>query len=632
MKERGVYERIQLLYTVFSNEEKKIHKKIAISNLVYNSFLSYQFEGNIGELKNTIKVCCARSLHRQKGDVVEIHMEDLPDKMFQRDRYEQRIHNESDDRMIMVQDLNHEGVVISPLLELYDHLLSIEDSHIKFVNECLNYLQEYYHKLTFDNRNVETYKNDFIFENLDSILKKTLHKYGCKINNNDILSLFRYIEDGCRQPFHIRQYCDKRKTDMLRFQQQVASALPKEERIADELMTKINRQLDMKFDPLCKALLTLNIRSFNRNIELKKRIGIIMAHGYSTASSIADAANKLLGDYIFESIDMDIDTDTQRVVDELNDYLKSNNNFEELVLLVDMGSLEQIYTGIDHEINANIGIINNITTKLALEVGNELRNNSPLQKLLQNVCEGNAFHYRLIEKKTKEDVIVCACASGLGTAEKLRSLLLSSIPESLGIHIITYDYNVLISQKKSCELFEKYNVICIIGTLDPVIDTITFIPIQELIVEQDIEKMNHILKDYMNYDEIEKFKQDILKNFSLSNVMNYLTILNPNMLLEHVALALDNFQKLYGIQICNKTCVGLYVHICCMIERLVVRQPLENYVDIERLHSMEQRFITCIRKAFEETQRYYGIEIPEHEIGYIFDYIQNDQESNQNEW
>lgn len=95
------------------------------------------------------------------------------------------------------------------------------------------------------------------------------------------------------------------------------------------------------------------------------------------------------------------------------------------------------------------------------------------------------------------------------------------------------------------------------------------------------------------------------------------------MLLEHVATALDDFQQNYGIRIENNTCVGLYVHICCMIERLVTHQPLDNYLDIDDLQANHQDFITSIKQTFASVEKYYSVEIPDDEIGYIYDYISN---------
>lgn len=111
-------------------------------------------------------------------------------------------------------------------------------------------------------------------------------------------------------------------------------------------------------------ILSLHLKILNRVQDLNKRIGIIIAHGFSTASSLADAVNKFLGRYVFDSIDMPLHVTTQEIIERLNRYLSKTGRFEELFLLVDMGSLEELYKGIENQ-NTTIGIMNNVTTKLA---------------------------------------------------------------------------------------------------------------------------------------------------------------------------------------------------------------------------------------------------------------------------
>lgn len=83
-----------------------------------------------------------------------------------------------------------------------------------------------------------------------------------------------------------------------------------------------------------------------------------MAHGYSTASSIAESANKLLDTYVFDAIDMPLNVDSTTIINKINNYLSYMGKIKHLYLLVDMGSLEEIYQGIQIK-NVDIAMINN---------------------------------------------------------------------------------------------------------------------------------------------------------------------------------------------------------------------------------------------------------------------------------
>lgn len=622
LKDRGLYEKIQLIYSSLLDESKLIKKKIRLSNFVYNILVNYDFDGNVGDLKNVIKVCCASALIDEKDNAISIHMKHLPTSLFKRNIEYQNSNLPVDNKLIELEELNVKHYVSCKLTQLFDDMLTIKEQD-QFLEQSRIKLKEYYNHLIYDNRENFDDKNHYVSERIARILEQEFNRYNIKINNSDQLTLQSYVEDLLKNLIRVFNWQQEHETEMTELLEYVSTLYTRESMIAESIEKKVSHVLDISFGPMFIILLTLNLKTMNHEESYNRRLGIILAHGFSTASSIANAANTLLDEYIFEAIDMPVDVSNQEVINLLNSYLVKMNNYDELVLLVDMGSLEEIHKGITVDINVDIGIINNITTKLALEIGNELRLNTPLETILRNASELNPFKYHIIKRKVKKDVLLCACASGLGTAEKIKSLLTSSLDTSTAFEILTYDYNSLIGKDTRDLVFEQYNVIGIIGTLNPDIENVLFVPLEELILEQDVELLDKMFNKYLSKEQIEVFKKNLLKNFSLTNLMDNLTILNPSKLLENVASALDEFQGIYGIQIPNATSVGLYVHTCCMIERLVTHQPFDNYAELDKLKANNQSFIRAIKKSFKNVEKYYGVIIPEDEMGYIYDYIEN---------
>ena len=117
----------------------------------------------------------------------------------------------------------------------------------------------------------------------------------------------------------------------------------------------------------------------------------------------------------------------------------------------------------------------------------------------------------------------------------------------------------------------------------------------------------------MKKEQMEIFEKNILRNFTLSNVMNNLTILNPDKLLEHVAKAIDHLQNILHKRFKNRTCFGLYVHICCLVERLVTRQAISNFTD-QDFKEKHQEFIDQVNISMKEVKTYYNVEIPDEEV------------------
>ena len=91
-----------------------------------------------------------------------------------------------------------------------------------------------------------------------------------------------------------------------------------------------------------------------------------------------------------------------------------------------------------------------------------------------------------------------------------------------------------------------------------------------------------------------------------------------------VKAAVDNMQRELNIRFMGSTMVGLYMHLCCMVERLVTKEPIKTNSNLEIFVNKEKQFITIMRSCLKSLCTHYGIDIPISEISYLYDYIEND--------
>ena len=54
----------------------------------------------------------------------------------------------------------------------------------------------------------------------------------------------------------------------------------------------------------------------------QKRLALILAHGDLTATCIASTANRIVGRYIYDAIDMPLMTSSSEIADKINRYLQ----------------------------------------------------------------------------------------------------------------------------------------------------------------------------------------------------------------------------------------------------------------------------------------------------------------------
>jgi mannitol/fructose-specific phosphotransferase system IIA component (Ntr-type) len=131
----------------------------------------------------------------------------------------------------------------------------------------------------------------------------------------------------------------------------------------------------------------------------------------------------------------------------------------------------------------------------------------------------------------KEKAILCLCITGEGAARNIRTHLTNRLSSSLdSMQIITKGYieNAKVENIIS-SLEETYEIIAIVGTIDPQIEKYPFISISEIYRPKGIQKLRKILN-----------KQTIFDKVNLGDVLSTESILiNPNFyykdeILDHV--------------------------------------------------------------------------------------------------
>ena len=627
LEQRGTQERIELLYDIFSREEKRLDCQIKMSSKVYNALLQSKMPGNIGQLKSSVQSCCINSLFDKVNDELVIHLDSLPKDLLQQVYANQKTVLD-DDEYIYVDDLQGYYNGTKEILQLNDSLLACyrkyKEEHTSlsdFMAKEKNYVQKYFDNLIF--RKKESSQVDYYNRGVQHIFNLIESRYGLKITNNETLAIASYLDEIHHEYHDLRSWFLKHEEECDDLYQLLQEEFFRATNVSLEICTYLKSYLEMDMYSIIICTFIFYVYNVQKDSRLSQKAAVVLSHGFSTASSIADAANRFLGQYIFDALDMPLYIDTATMIEKLNRYLDRIGKVKELYLLVDMGSLEDIYKGLHIE-NANIGIINNVSTPIALEIGNGIRNNVEMESILQKTIDAFRvnFAYHIEKHQQKQPVILCSCASGLGTAKKLKSMLEQSFPDGINLDVKTLNYSELIELGKKNNVFEEYDVLCVLGTLDPNMEDIPFVGIEDLIIEDTFGDFNQYFKDYMDEEQLSLFDKNILHNFSLSNIMNALTILNPAKLLEQVANAIDVLQKYVGVRFSNRTCFGLYVHICCLIERLVVSRNAEYDPSLDFLNEHKD-FVAYVKKAFKQVDDFYGVDIPTEEMIHIYNYVKN---------
>lgn len=109
---------------------------------------------------------------------------------------------------------------------------------------------------------------------------------------------------------------------------------------------------------------------------------------------------------------MPMDITPGEVTDIINKHLRQMETGQELLLLVDTGSLKDIYQELENSV-ITIGVISNVSTGLALDIGNRIIQHESLDNLLEASIQNNLPEFRIFRPATqKQRLILTTCMSG----------------------------------------------------------------------------------------------------------------------------------------------------------------------------------------------------------------------------
>ncbi len=401
----------------------------------------------------------------------------------------------------------------------------------------------------------------------------------------------------------------------------VTSELPFASSVSDQVAADVEGALGISLDHFTKTLLTLCVASESRDAKALRTLCVILSHGYSTATSIADAANRMLGMHVYEAVDMPYDQQLKDIVGPLQRLVDRHSYCTGVVFLVDMGSLEEAYKVLENVTDSTIGVVNNVSTGLALEIGVGLLGGKSIAEVLGDATAACVTHCKVIERVNREDAIVFCSESGVDAAERIRQLVSQSLPRTIGARLLTRPFKQLVANGSNDAVFSEHRVCAVIGTGDPGVASVPFVALEDIMSTASASKVDAVFGRWLDASELSSFHEKLLSNMTLQNVIRSITILDPERLFHEIESAVHELQRRTGEKIGSNAIIGLYVHLCCLVERLVTRNPIETYVGQDRFEEERADFIESFRQSFSSISTRYRVEVPVSEIAYVFDYI-----------
>lgn len=626
LSQRSKEERLNLVYTLFNNEQKKIAKPLSISDQVLDMLANYQPTGNIGDLKNAIKLTIARANADQKdNETITLTAYNLPLDVLNKSKVEVyhpsskpiMITNETEVDDLIERNFPEKKIFLNSL----NKLLKVYEQSDDNLAECESKLKQIVYQL-FDSLLFEKNNSDhipllsYVIDGVNHLFEQMKTAYQLKISNNAVYAVSYYLFE--RQKFQWSSEEIKNQKALVKLNKDVHQRYLDIYVYVTKLINLIKTNLDIELNEVDYIFLTIYLNKLEIITKTGLIKAIVIAHGYATAGSIANVVNRLLGAHTLDAFDMPINVSTQEIADKIIDYTENNDVTHGLIILVDMGSLKEIETLFPRQINAPILLINNVSTLLALTVGESILKKHNFRKISQLVKQTGEIEIKLTYPETsKQKVILTTCYSGIGTATHVARLLERCLPNKK-IKIVPYDFQALKDTHEVGIIKKMYEVVGIIGTENPSINGIDFIYLEQILSDKDTAKLSDWLKTAFSNQEIEAILNNLVKNFSLEQTINMVTILDAPKVIENITIFIQELERRFSITLSNQKKFTLYVHVSYLIERLIRKEA--NNLDYDYEKSFSQKYaneLSKIKAAFSVISDNYSVKIPKSELIYI---------------
>lgn len=647
-KERSAKEKVELVKNMMIIEAKRINRRIILTEDVVKALIGSVSYGNVGQLKSNVQLVTAQSFlkHMEQNDVT-ITIDELNEGI------KEGLVSLATDRLTMSEltQLLESKMIISPnesfdtyegdTYELPYNLYEIigdkaallkedgfnQEAINHFITTDINvHLKSFYrnHGFNFDSENK-------LGEIIDSEVIKTtrkLYQYATEKEGYKFEQNFLYAIG-----LHISSFLNRYKADTLIEISNdeniinMIQAYPKEHKVAKVFKQIIEENHNVTLPQSEVNYLTVLLISLNESIK-KGRIGIIVAaHGRSTASSMVEVVSELLKINHIRAVDMPLDMTPKDALENVINQVNEVDEGSGVLLLVDMGSLTTFTDDIKQRTKIDVKVIDMVTTALVLEAGRKSSLlDGDLDDLYYSLSHFHGYHTKETTSKNtpsdKPKAILAICASGKGTAQRMKELINDYLTIYMEDDIEVLTMSILELDTKITQVQQDYHLLASTGIKNPNL-SVPFITMDQLFSKDGPSYIGQIVSESMYETDTKELDEATAKKTCLNYMTQYYTFINPDKLLEplwQICEQMDDTilsqQKDYSFYI------SLTMHLSGMIERILKNDTLT--ASDEELSIVESTpFLNKLQDNMQLLYQLFHIDVPKDEMVYIINIINN---------
>lgn len=333
---------------------------------------------------------------------------------------------------------------------------------------------------------------------------------------------------------------------------------------------------------------------------------LYVLHGSGIANSLKEVTNAFTHCHNAYSYDLNLDMDLTRAMQELKALIMQIDNGQGILVIYDMGSIKTMLDTIGDETNIKLRYINIPITLMGIDIARKCAAETDID-YIYHMARLELEDLQPFHKKNRPSVIITLCHTGEGGAMQLKHyvdqysrLNMKTIPLAIS------NREELI---KEVSLLQKtYDIHAFIGTYDPKLLGIPFIPIAK-IFENTREDLDRILL----FEPVHSRSFDYREVYDyLETQLQYVSVAKLKTLLPDT---IDRFSIPYDLS--NDQKIGLFMHIACLIERLLEGKTTPCNEEKDKLFTLFKEDYKLIRSFLKPLERTFKIIIDDNEVATI---------------
>ena len=628
-KDKPIAEKIEIIEQFFRFEAVNLKQKIVIAPEVLKALSLYNFDGgNIGQLRSEIKLLCANAFlqHLQNAQSIYIGYQllnkDIRDVLLSYMKIDKTITGYldmfSEDIVIMpnndIISCEMENDIYEIITKKLDHLKqkgiaveSITDVLKSDIDTYISSVSKHFNSTNSNLNNIYKLVSKEIVSVTMQLIEYARKSLNVNFNNHFLFSLSLHIQELLKR-------IEARTVSINQHLFKIKKEHPEEFDVADKLVTKISDKFGVIVPESEKGFLALLLFHSRVEISDNNKIGIIIiCHGESTATSIANTCNALLNTDMMKAIDMPLSQSIEETYRKLKSMALAINKGKGIILLADMGSLLNFDKKLTLDTGIKTKIVQNVSTAIALEM---LRYVLYDMEDIENVYEqvGYMDNSKVMQVKKKEMIILSVCATGKGSSLVAKNILDEIIEKYYTdkIKIIPVEFEDIKNTFK--QMKEKYYILAVVGTIDPMLP-IPFFPINKLMQPETQQVFCHLLDGNMNGSIILPESKISYTIFETAKELleKYVKFINP----KYAITQIKKFIEVIEYKPQNKDYIlDLIIHMGCMLDRQLSGINIK-YNNLSEYKEEEAYMFESVSYALKAIEKEYNLIISDDEIAYI---------------